>query len=126
VKIFAVRFLSGARQRGSLPCVFSIAHGKQKALGKKLFAVRFYISARQTNSLPCVFWVAHGKLFFPTHRYICYLIRRLCRALLKNARQRYMFAVRQRKTHGKDICLPCVLPQRTAKYFQKNCFLYIF
>jgi hypothetical protein len=46
----------------------------------------------------------------------------LCRASKENARQRYMFAVRQRKTHGKDICLPCVLPQRTAKYFQKIVF----
>jgi hypothetical protein len=35
VKIFAVRFLSGARQRASLPCVLYRAHGKQKAHGKK-------------------------------------------------------------------------------------------
>jgi hypothetical protein len=58
-------FSFGRTAKGSLPCVFSIAHGKQKTLGKKLFAVRFYISARQTNSLPFVFWVAYGKLFPP-------------------------------------------------------------
>jgi hypothetical protein len=90
VKIFALRFLSGARQRGSLPCVFSIVHDKQKRSVKKC--------------LPCVSWVAHGKLFFShtvksVSLYVC-----------------------QRKTHGKDICLPCVLPQRTSKYFQKKCF----
>jgi hypothetical protein len=104
--------------------------------GKPEFAVRenlcrafFWRTANKKrsvkNCLPCVFILAHGKQivchvffgwrtanFFPTHRYICYLIRRLCRALLKNARQRYMFAVRQRKTHG--------------KVFSKNCFFYIF
>jgi hypothetical protein len=30
VKIFAVRFLSGTRQRASLPCVLYRAHGKEK------------------------------------------------------------------------------------------------
>jgi hypothetical protein len=44
----SLRFLSGARQRGSLPCVFSIVHGKQKRSVKKLFAVRFLGGARQT------------------------------------------------------------------------------
>jgi hypothetical protein len=37
VKIFAVRFISGAWQRACLPCVFYIAHGKKNA---RLFAVR--------------------------------------------------------------------------------------
>jgi hypothetical protein len=63
VKIFAVHFLSGAQQRGSLSCVFSIAHGKQKMLGKKLFVVRFYISARQ--QIVCrVFFGWRTALFF--------------------------------------------------------------
>jgi hypothetical protein len=65
VKIFAVRFFSGARQRGSLPCVFSIAHGEKKHSAKKMFAVRFSLNARQRNSLTCVFFLAHGKHFFP-------------------------------------------------------------
>jgi hypothetical protein len=34
VKIFAVRFLSGARQRTSLPCVLYRAHDKEKTHGK--------------------------------------------------------------------------------------------
>jgi hypothetical protein len=62
VKIFAVRFISGARQKACLPCVFYIAHGKEKTHAKQvvcraprgkrttkiLFAVRFYYSARQS------------------------------------------------------------------------------
>jgi hypothetical protein len=85
VKIFAVRFLSGARQKAYLPCVFSRPHGKEKTHGKqalcrasdkkrtanKIFAVRFSSSARQS-------------IFFPLHpprkpRII--LSKILCRAL---------------------------------------------
>jgi hypothetical protein len=62
---FAVRFLSGERQRGSLPCVFSIAHGEKNVRQKNLFAVRFNLKAPQRNSLPCVFLLAHGKQFSP-------------------------------------------------------------
>jgi hypothetical protein len=35
VKNFAVRFLSGARQRASLSCVLDRTHGKQTTHGKK-------------------------------------------------------------------------------------------
>jgi hypothetical protein len=35
VKIFAVRFISGARQRASLPCVFYRTHGKEKTHDKQ-------------------------------------------------------------------------------------------
>jgi hypothetical protein len=65
VKIFAVHFLSGAQQRGSLSCVFSIAHGKQKMLGKKLFVVRFYISARQQIVCRVFFGWRTANFFFP-------------------------------------------------------------
>jgi hypothetical protein len=41
VKIFAVRFLSGAQQRGSLSCVSSIAQG-EKTFGKKIVCRAFF------------------------------------------------------------------------------------
>jgi hypothetical protein len=63
---FAVRFLSGARQRGSLPCVFPIAHEKKRS-AKKLFVVRFSLNAWQKNSLSCVFFLGARQTFFP-HR----------------------------------------------------------
>jgi hypothetical protein len=59
VKTFAVRFISGARQKAYLPCVFYRAHDKEKTHGKQalcsapekgtaniLFAVRFPHHAR--------------------------------------------------------------------------------
>jgi hypothetical protein len=64
VKIFAVRFLSGARQRGYLPCVFSIAHGEKKRSAKKIICRALSLNTRQRNSLPCVFFLAHDKQFF--------------------------------------------------------------
>jgi hypothetical protein len=59
-----VRFLSGARQRDYLPCVFCRAHDKEKRTAKILFAVRPTKQARQRSCLPCVFFLAHGKVFF--------------------------------------------------------------
>jgi hypothetical protein len=38
VKFFAVRFISGARQRDCLPCVF-IGHMPEKCTANKLFGV---------------------------------------------------------------------------------------
>jgi hypothetical protein len=95
VKIFAARFLSGARQRllcrafytgrttnkkrtvkNSLPCVFCGTHGKPL-------------------SSPCVFSIVHGKLFFlptpvntegETDFFVPFAVR-----LQKNARQRGVF-----------------------------------
>jgi hypothetical protein len=40
VKIFAVRFFSGARQRAYLPCAFIERTAKKKRTTNKLFAVR--------------------------------------------------------------------------------------
>jgi hypothetical protein len=41
-----VRIVSGARQRGALPCAFSMVHGKKKAFGKKKkFVVRYSFTA---------------------------------------------------------------------------------
>jgi hypothetical protein len=48
VKMFAVRFSSGARQTSTLPCVFRMTHGKQKRTVSIYFAVRFYGGARQS------------------------------------------------------------------------------
>jgi hypothetical protein len=50
---FVVRFLSGARQRTSLPCALYRAHGKDKTHRK--------------NCLPCVFLGAR-QTFFPNVR----------------------------------------------------------
>jgi hypothetical protein len=55
VKFFAVRFISGARKRDCLPCVFYKAHGKEKTHGKDLVCRAFY-------------FLAHGKDFSPTGR----------------------------------------------------------
>jgi hypothetical protein len=41
VKMFAVRFSSGARQTSTLPCVFRMTHVKQKHTVSIYFAVRF-------------------------------------------------------------------------------------
>jgi hypothetical protein len=100
--IFAVRFLSGERQRGSLPCVFSIAHGEKN--------VRINLNARQRNSLPCVFLLAHGKQFSPAPDVTLvgnrYPVRYLCRALGQGARKRHIlcsvfsYGARQTYTFG--------------------------
>jgi hypothetical protein len=49
VKIFVVPFLSGTRQRASLPRVLYRAHGKEKCTVNNSFAVRFFWDARQTQ-----------------------------------------------------------------------------
>jgi hypothetical protein len=41
VKMFAMRFSSGARQTSTLPCVFRMTHVKQKRTVSIYFAVRF-------------------------------------------------------------------------------------
>jgi hypothetical protein len=61
VKMFAVRFLSGARQRASLPCVLYKAHDKENTHGKKWFVVRFFGDARQTLEVAVHFFETHGK-----------------------------------------------------------------
>jgi hypothetical protein len=80
MRIFAVRLLHGARQKKSLPCVFSMAHGK-KTFGKKIvcraflpqrttkkyFSVRFFLGARQTffphQMLPSITTVSLRVIF---------------------------------------------------------------
>jgi hypothetical protein len=75
VKNFAVRFLSGARQRQSLPCVFPKEHDTHLRTVFTLFAVRFLTDARQT-----LFTNGCNFTAVPT----------------------LPFAVRYTKTHGKD------------------------
>jgi hypothetical protein len=48
VKIFVVRFLSGTRQRASLPRILYRAQGKEKCTVNNSFAVRF-LDAWQTQ-----------------------------------------------------------------------------
>jgi hypothetical protein len=105
-----VRFLSGERQRGSLPCVFSIAHGEKNVRQKNLFAVRINLNAQQRNSLPCVFLLAHGKQFSPAPDVTLvgnrYPVRYICRALGQGARKRHIlcsvfsYGARQTYTFG--------------------------
>jgi hypothetical protein len=64
--------------------------------GKTYFAVRHGENARQTKSLPCVFSRAHGK------ELICRAFF-LCRALYKKRTANKLFAVRPKKTRGKDF-----------------------
>jgi hypothetical protein len=47
-----VRIVSGARQRGALPCAFSMVHGKKKAFGKKKKVCRALFLYRMTNIFP--------------------------------------------------------------------------
>jgi hypothetical protein len=62
VKFFAVPFISGARQRDCLPCVFYKAHGKQ-ALCRAL-------EKTHDKDLVCraFYFLAHVKDFSPTGR----------------------------------------------------------
>jgi hypothetical protein len=116
VNIFVVFFISDAQQRGSLSCVFSIAHGEKNVRYKKTFGTKivcraFFLGARQT--------------FFPTR---CYpRSQPLAYALsLSFARTRHtsktisLFAVRFLMAHDKHICLSCVFLRHTTKYFKKN------
>ena len=67
--LFAVCFLSGTRQRATLPCATVKTHGKD-------FAVCFFFSHGKVNSLPCIIfgtWQSYNffslltsKLFLPT------------------------------------------------------------
>jgi hypothetical protein len=114
--MFALRFISGARQRLSLPCVFQWAHEKHKRTVTRLFAVRFPTGARQTQIFvvcfprESVFANASpvGLLFLLTDVHLCRAPsqdarqkRIVCRAFCLGARQTCIFAVRFGLTHGK-------------------------
>jgi hypothetical protein len=111
VKMFAVRFSSGARQTSFLPCVFRTTHVKQK---------RTY-----PYTLPCVFEGAHGNhkslpcVFLGTHDNSSTLTfgrrNRAGRPLGADGRQALPCALEKRT--AKTTSLPCVFVWRTAMYF---------
>jgi hypothetical protein len=91
VKIFAVLFLSGARQRAYLSCVFCRAHDKEKTHGKHLICRAFFL--------------AHGKVFFSpyTHRInqVSFFQKHFAVRFNFGARQTHVFAVRFVIAHAK-------------------------
>jgi hypothetical protein len=110
VKSFAVRFLSVARQRLSLPCVFPKAHDTHLRTGSSLFAVRFFTDAQQTfvfvvrpRTDARQSWFTNGCTFtpVPTLRFVV----RYTKTHGTDAK----FAVRLLQAHGKHVPLPCVL-----------------
>jgi hypothetical protein len=66
VKLFAVRFISGARQRDWLPCVFYTAHGKEKTHGKQAFCRAPEKTHGKDLICRAFYFLAHGKDFSPT------------------------------------------------------------
>jgi hypothetical protein len=110
VKNFAVRFLSGARQRHCLPCVFHEAHGTDLRTVSILFAVRFLTDARQTfvfavrlrpDARQSLF--TNGCTFTPVPT-LPFAVR-----YTKTHGKDAKFAVRLLQPHGKHVPLPCVL-----------------
>jgi hypothetical protein len=124
VIMFAVRFLSDARQSPSLPCVFLKVHDKYLRTVSTLFAVRFPIDARQIF----VFAVrspsdAQQSLFTNGRTYRSlwpFTDVNLCRALKENARQRQkicrVFVLGARQT----MPLPCLFLLAHDKGFSKK------
>jgi hypothetical protein len=104
VKNFAVRFLSGARQRHSLRCVFPKAHGTHLRTVITLFAVCFLTDARQTF----VFAV------HPTTDARQSLFTNGCKFTPVPT---LPFAVRYNKRTAKTQSLPCVLSRCTANIY---------
>jgi hypothetical protein len=70
VKIFAVRFISGARQRACLSCVFYIAHGKEKTHAKDHVCRAFLLQRTAKYFL---------ALHIPSNPNVI-LLKKLCRA----------------------------------------------
>jgi hypothetical protein len=68
VKFFAVRFISDARQRDCLPCVFYRAHDKEKTHGKQ--ALCRALEKTHDKDLVCraFYFLARSKEFSPTGR----------------------------------------------------------
>jgi hypothetical protein len=91
VKMFAVRFSSGARQTSTLPCVFWKTHDKQKRTVPTYFAVRFYGGARQSQFFAVRFSMDARQLLhtngWAPQPYGLLTGVKLCRAPWKNARQ---------------------------------------
>jgi hypothetical protein len=81
----------------------------------------FSISNRQHNLFCFNFWKIFKLVWW--FLWIKYNYEKnLCRTLLKNARQSFMFAVCFVEVHDKVWCLPCILCRRTTN-FKKNEFL---
>jgi hypothetical protein len=118
-----VRFLSGARQKAYLPCVFSRPHGKEKTHGKqalcrasdkkrtanKIFAVRFSSSARQSIFSPYTHRVNHVSFF---QKYFAVRFN-------FGARQTHVFAVRFCYSARQSIFLP-IFPKSKIQLLLKN------
>jgi hypothetical protein len=92
--MFAVRFLSGARQNTYLPCAFLRAHDKQLRTVSTTFAVHFTLDARQTSVFAVRSQTGARQSFFTNGRTntpsVPFTDVNLFRAL------------KEKKTHGKD------------------------
>jgi hypothetical protein len=97
VKIFAVRFISGARQRACLPCVFYIAHDKEKTHAKQVVCRAPEENAQQ-RSFCRAFFIAHDKVFFSPYAFritqMKFFLKYFAVRILSDARQTHVFAVR--------------------------------
>jgi hypothetical protein len=69
LKFFVVRFISGARQRDCLPCVFIGRTTKKKRTANKLFAVRQEETHGKDHVCRAFYFLVHDKHFSPTGRY---------------------------------------------------------
>jgi hypothetical protein len=117
VKTFAVCFISGARQRAYLPCVFLERTPKKKRTANKLFVVRY--KKRMANKLFAVrLTKTHDKVFFSPYalqiNQILFFQKYLSCALIP--------------VHGKLMCLSCAFPRRRALFYSalQSIFLPIF
>ena len=82
VSLFAVYFLSGTRQRATLPCATTKTPGLKKTHGKSI--------------LCRVLFLAHGKIMLCRMHFLCHTAKSIvCRVPKKNTRQ--------------SMDLPCVL-----------------
>jgi hypothetical protein len=110
VKNFAVRFLSGVRQRHSLPCIFPKAHGTHLRTVITLFAVRFLTDARQTFMFAVRTTTdARQSLFTNGCKFTAVPMLPFAVRYTKTHGKNAKFAVRFVQAHGKHVPLPCVL-----------------
>jgi hypothetical protein len=102
-------FISGAPQRGSLPCGFYTTHGKEKTHGKQalcraperkrtakiLFAVRFLHDGRQIFFLSPTLQINEASFLLKKTNLSC----------------------ARKKTHNKDLVCRAFSPRCTANHF---------